>query len=294
MCIRDRFPAGQTSWRFVDAAHTFQNGTFPFPETIDASNMNGGVNFVGVKIGDVNESASPNNLLGTDTRTFAGDLVFQLEDKQVQVGEEFTVDFKAKDFNNTLGYQFTLGFDKTKVDFVDVKSNLTNLDESNFGLALLEEGAITTSWNTNEAVRVEDNATLFSVTFTATETANISDIVNINSRYTIAEAYNGSDLYDVALAFNGEVASDKFEVYQNTPNPFKEVTTIGFNLPEAATTTLKIFDVSGKVLRLVEVEGAKGYNMVELNRSELSATGVLYYQVETASHTATMKMILVD
>ena len=99
------FPGTQKSWRFVDAEHDFANGTFPFPETIDVtgywSNLNLSGDFVGVKIGDVNGSATPNLLLGTDTRTFDGDLVFQLEDKQVQAGEEFTIDFNAKDFNNT-------------------------------------------------------------------------------------------------------------------------------------------------------------------------------------------------
>jgi len=65
-------------------------------------------------------------------------------------------------------------------------------------------------------------------------------------------------------------------------------------LPAAATATLNVYDVSGKVLTSLEVEGTKGYNSVELNRASLSATGVLYYQVETANHTATMKMIIVD
>ena len=226
-------------------------------------------------------------MLGTDTRNFDGNLVFQLEDKQVKAGEEFTIDFNAKDFNNTLGYQFTLGFDKA--EFVDVATNLTNLDEANFGFTMLEEGVITTSWNSPKAVNVEDNATVFSLTFTATETANISDIVSINSRYTKTEAYgaNGSELYNVALSFNGAIAINDFALYQNTPNPFKNVTTIGFNLPVATTATLKVFDLSGKVLRSLEIEGTKGYNSVELNRAALSATGVLYYQVETADHTAT-------
>jgi len=287
--------SNNNSWRFVASNYAFADATNPFaevfPETVNLSTSSA-TDFVGVKVGDVNGSASPNSLLGTDTRTFNGDLVFSLKDKQVQAGEEFTVDFTAKDFNNTLGYQFTIGFDNA--EFVDVATNLTNLNEGNFGLELLEEGVITTSWNSHEAVNIEDDATVFSLTFTATATANISDIVSINSRYTQAEAYNGSDLYNVALAFNGEVATNDFALYQNTPNPFKSVTTIGFNLPTASTATLRVFDVSGKVLTSVEVEGAKGFNSVELNRSTLSATGVLYYQVETANHTATMKMILVD
>ena len=292
--IDSEFPGTQTSWRFVKAAHDFANGTFPFPEVIDASTMQGGVDFVGVKIGDVNESASPNSLLGTDTRTFVGNLAFELEDKQVAKGEQFTVDFKVDDFTNTLGYQFTLGFDKTKIDFVDFTTDLTNLEESNFGFTMLEEGFITTSWNNHEAINVENNTTLFSLTFTANETANISGLFNINSRYTQAEAYDGSELYNVVLAFNGEVAEDKFELFQNTPNPFKELTTIGFNLSEATTATLKIYDVSGKVLKMMELEGVKGYNSIEMNRAKLGNKGVLYYQLETANHTATKKMILVD
>ena len=168
------------------------------------------------------------------------------------------------------------------------------MDESNFGLTLLDEGVITTSWNSNKAVDVANDETVFSLTFTANEAVTVSEILNINSRYTVAEAYNGSDLYDVAIAFDGQVVASDFALYQNTPNPFKDVTTIGFNLPTATTATLRVYDVSGRVLTLVEVDGAKGYNSVELNRSQLDATGVLYYQVETADHTATLKMILVD
>jgi len=178
----------------------------------------------------LNGSAEVDELLGSvDTRTFDGDLVFHLEDKQVQVGEEFTVDFKAKDFNNTLGYQFTLGFDNNKVEFVDLATNLTKMDTDNFGLTMLEEGIITTSWNTHEAVDVANDETVFSLTetvfsltFTATEAITVSEILNINSRYTIAEAYNGSDLYDVAITFDGLVVSNDFKLYQNIPNPFTE------------------------------------------------------------------------
>ncbi|MEM6966743.1 MAG: T9SS type A sorting domain-containing protein, partial [Bacteroidota bacterium] len=80
----------------------------------------------------------------------------------------------------------------------------------------------------------------------------------------------------------------------NTPNPFKAETLIGFNVPEAGEVTVKIFDVSGRILRMMEMDAAKGYNSVNINRAELDATGVLYYQVETATETATKKMIIVD
>ena len=288
--------ANNDSWRFVASNYAFPDVTNPwsevFPETVNLETSNA-TDFVGVKIGDVNGSASPNSLLGTDTRTFDGNLVLNIEDTKVAAGEEFAVDFKASDFNNMLGYQFTLAFENA--EFVDVTTSLEKLGTENFGLSMVEEGIITTSWNTATPVKMNDDAVLFTLTFKATAATQLSEVLSLSSRYTVAEAYTSNeDLYNVALSFNGEVATADFKVYQNTPNPFKEVTTIGFNLPAAATTTLRVFDVTGKVLTSMEVEGAKGYNMVELNRGQLSATGVLYYQVETANHTATMKMILVD
>jgi len=289
--------ASNTSWRFIDKDYVFLNPNNPlvedFPEhvALDGSTFDP-VNFVATKVGDVNGTAIPNQLLGTDTRTFNGKLALQAASEKVAAGETFTVDFRAKDFSNIAGFQFTLGFENA--DFVDVTSNLSGMSAANFGLTKLSEGVITASWNSNKGVTVSDNEVLFTITFIANANLNTTDAIAINSRYTEAEAYNGSDLFDVVLEFNGAEAANGFELYQNTPNPFKAETLIGFNMPEAGSVTLKVFDVSGRILRLVEMDAAKGYNSVNLSRADLDATGVLYYQVETATETATKKMIIVD
>ena len=291
--------SNNTSWRFVDANYIFNNPNNPlaesFPEYVDLDGTSSApVNFTAIKIGDVNGTASPNSLLGTETRTMDGKLALQAKATAVAAGETFTVDFTAKDFNNIAGYQFTLGFDNSVVEFVDVTSNLEGLTADNFGLTKTGEGVITTSWNSNKGVNVENNEVLFSVTFVANANVSTQDVININSRYTTSEAYNGSDLFDVVLEFNGTETANGFELYQNTPNPFKAETLIGFNLPEAGEVTLKVFDVSGRILRLMEIDAAKGFNSVNVNREGLNATGVLYYQLETATETATRKMIIVD
>ena len=61
---------------------------------------------------------------------------------------------------------------------------------------------------------------------------------------------------------------------------------------EAAT--ISIYDVSGKMLKVIEGDFAKGYNQVSVTRSELAGSGVLYYQLDTDNDSATMKMIIVD
>jgi hypothetical protein len=52
--------------------------------------------------------------------------------------------------------------------------------------------------------------------------------------------------------------------------------------------------VTGKVLRVVEGDYAKGYNEVTMKRNEISATGVLYYQLDTDKYTAAKKMIVME
>jgi uncharacterized membrane protein len=251
-----------------------------------------------VKVGDVNGSAIPNSLVGGEDRTTVADLVFNIDNQTMVAGEEYTVDFKATDFDNIMGYQFTMSFDTDAVEFVDMTAgNLTKLSEGNFGLNKVNEGVITTSWNNTDATALNNNEVVFSVTFMAKSAAQVSDVITVNSRYTAAEAYNAElELMGVAVEYNNEngTVAAGFDLYQNTPNPFKAETVIGFNLPVAGNASLKVYDVAGRVLKMVEGDFAKGYNEVSLNRSELTATGVLYYTLETATDSATKKMIIVE
>ena len=292
-----------TSWRFVDADYVFSDVNNPwasiFPEVTNINELTANeiADYVGVKVGDVNGTASANGLVGGEDRSTVGDVVFALDNQKMVAGKEYTVEFKASDFANVTGYQFTLSFDQDAVEFVDVNAgNLTQLSDANFGLSKVNDGVITTSWNNADAISMKNNESVFSVTFTAKSNAQLSDVLSVSSRYTAAEAYNAElELMGVAIEYsNSTVAATGFDLFQNTPNPFKDETVIGFSLPEANTASLKVYDVTGRVLKSVEGEFAKGYNEVTLNRSELSATGVLYYTLESANDSATKKMILVD
>ena len=295
--------ANNTSWRFVAADYIFADPTNPFASTFPSSqNINDLVtdmvgDFIGIKTGDVNGSAIPNQLAAQgDSREGLDDLVFQVDNKKLTAGEQYTVDFKAKDFVNVLGYQFTLQFDPNQLDFVDFeKGELSNLNASNFGIHL-REGVITSSWNAQKAANVSDDAVLFSLTFEAKTSVNLSKAISLNSNFTISEAYSQNEsLLNLALDFkegNTLAENASFELFQNQPNPFKSTTLIGFTLAEAAQANLTIYDVAGRVLKTVEGDFVIGYNEINLDRSELQSSGVLYYQLSTGTQTATKKMIL--
>ncbi len=305
-----------TSWRFVDKNQTFADANNPFAEGIqefyNVNDLDGDlddVDFVAVKVGDVNNTVTPNNAISTDDRNSTNHLTFVVEDFVLEPGQIHSVSFKANDFTNILGYQFTLEFDNQALEFLEMNSGAIDVTNNNFGFELLDEGILTTSWNdTSEKQEGQaknttawENQTLFTLTFRANTNKHLSDLLSIQSNITLAEAYRiheGDDLHDpeimgVELQFNhSEVQSDEFQLYQNSPNPFSEETTIGFNLPEASEATLTVYDVSGKTLKVVSGNFNEGYNQIRIKSNELRGSQVLYYRLESLTGTATMKMII--
>jgi len=282
-----------TSWRFIDAKHEFTSANPAaenFDEFMSINNLDGemlDVNFIAAKIGDVNGTATANSLLGAESRNVNGTLNLNVTDRAVKAGQTVTVDFTSADIASAQGYQFTMDF--AGLDLVELKEGVAKA--ANFNTNIADRGVLTTSWN-GEATA---NEVLFSLTFTATTNGLLSELISVNSDLTVAEAYNNAgELMNVALDFNTTNVSAAFGLNQNTPNPFNGETVIGFNLPEAGAATLKVMDAQGKVLTVIEQDGVKGYNQVTINAKTLGATGVLYYQLESADNIATKKMIIIE
>jgi len=245
-----------------------------------------------VKIGDVNMDNDPSRSAGRSGKS----LVFKVEDTEMIAGNQYKVDFKAGNFTDISGYQFTLNFNQQIANVVSVEGGALDLDDSNFGLNRIEEGFLTTSWNASEGITMPEDEVLFTVVFEATQAASLSEVMTANSRVTDAEAYNSADqVHAVSLTFESDAIVDGgFALYQNNPNPFNEKTQINFNLPEAMSASITVYDVTGKVLQTVKGDYAKGINMVSLTRKDLGTLGVLYYQLDTETFTATKKMVVIE
>jgi hypothetical protein len=151
--------------------------------------------------------------------------------------------------------------------------------------------------NSGKAINVA-GSDLFELRFLSKQSSDISSEIQLSSKYTTAAVFNDDGEYNVALSVlsdNGSIVnSASFELYQNEPNPFRAITSIGFNLPEASNATLRIMDISGKELRVIKDNFNRGYNEINLDLSSLGVNGVLYYQLETATNAATMKMIVIE
>ncbi len=306
--INDDFP-NNTSWRFVDKAYQFPNPNDPwqetFPEIINLNNLSAttdDADFVAVKIGDVNGSAVPNNNFGggIDERS-GGMLKFNTLDNYVAAGETVNILLTAENFTDVYGFQFTIDFDVEKLEFVSVlPTEMT--DEENYGLSLLEEGAVTALWFETHMVTLDEDAPIISLLFEVNSGCNLADVINISSRFTPAEAYIGEtmDAWDIELGFDSQVTAandllqDEFALYQNIPNPFTEKTTIGFDLPNNGDANLTIYDTAGRIVQSVEGNYNKGYNEIILSGKDLPKNGILFYKIEFEGKSAVRQMTVID
>jgi hypothetical protein len=288
--VYTEFP-NNDSWRFVDATQTFAdaNDPFPFTEALTLT-LNGNVtdqNFRGVKIGDASGSAIANSLIAAGTRS-AGTLSLEISDMALNAGSVVTVPVRGANFSDIAAYQFTM--DVRGLELTGVQSGAIEVSSENF--AQLNANTITTAWNTTTAIDASD--VLFTMTFKATASGQLSEALAISSRVTQSVAYTGNNSQlDIALSFNG-VSANEFALFQNEPNPFDNVTKIGFQLAKSGAATLTVFDVTGKTVSVVRGEFNKGYNEIRMNKSDLNASGVLYYQLESGDFTATKKMVIVE
>ncbi|MBK7695298.1 MAG: T9SS type A sorting domain-containing protein [Saprospiraceae bacterium] len=288
------------SWTFVPAGYVFPDANNPWNAPRTSSLMldnNKVVDFVAVKMGDVTNDARASNASNTQSRT-NGVLNIEVDEKSVVAGESYKVSFKSSDFNNISGYQFTLKYDKSSLIFEGMEGGVLKATEANFGTNRLNEGIITTSWNSNKGESFGKDAELFTLVFKATRNGKVSQMFAITSDVTKAQAYNASEeVKEVRMGVRtdkGVVEGGVFELYQNEPNPFSKETVVRYRLPEASAVKLTVYDVTGKVVRVYELKGQKGLNSYQISKGDLNATGLLYYQLDATNHTATKRMLVVE
>ena len=85
----------------------------------------------------------------------------------------------------------------------------------------------------------------------------------------------------------------KFSLLQNYPNPFNPVTTIYYQLPTSGEVTLQVFDVHGRLIKmLVKGRQSGGSHRAAFNAQGL-ASGVYFCRLTMARVKETRKMVLV-
>ena len=289
--VYTEFP-NNTSWRFVDADHTFADTSNPFPfnEVVGYNDVDHNIadaDFIAVKIGDVNETVVLSNAQNTADNRSVKKVSLDLATAKIE-NDLQKFDLSMTNDELVLGMQFTLEYNADDIQIADITSEYLEVSEANF--AQIEAGVMTFSWNDIDGVALATGQNLLTIEYTS---LNSNSSIAISSSITQAEMYTVENNTTVVKGIElKQVGDSQFALHQNVPNPFKTETVIQFQLPEASKATINIFDANGKILFALTDEYSKGLNEVIIDGNQLQHSGILYYQLNSYTNSATKKLIV--
>jgi len=286
-----------SSWRFMDTGHQFTDPTNPyqFADKVVLSGIDyntAGIDFMGIKIGDVNETAT----YGIQQKNTEGRSVVELLQNTVtgKSGQEVEVLIETnQSLQQFFGLQMSLYVSPELGTITNIHSPL-QLENEHINWNMVDQGIVNLSWNDIQGTDI--SGTLATIKVKLTKDVSNASLIGLAENQIKSEIYmsEGNQILPYGVRIGQQsVESNEFQVYQNIPNPFAEKTSIGFVLPEQGSATLTVYDVTGKVIYTKEGQFEKGVNYFELDNNLLGLPGVMYYKVDSKGNSATRKMIMI-
>lgn len=291
LSIIDEFP-DTPSWKFIRADFEFSDPQNPFadvvPDQISLSNNNNQFpsldnRFVAIKMGDMNNSVSLDSYAGNRARVEPQKIF--IESNLTKEQQFYTLSLESTTSAIVSGIQFALEFDETVFEFSEL-IGLLPFEASHYSV---EEGIFRVSWSQPNEILLQEGEIFLELTFIAKSPVSSDLLPKLSATYLTPELYlsNGATRTIELATLSPEHTS--LQVYQNFPNPFSTTTNIPFFLPTEGLVRLDIFDKGGRLIWRTESFFNKGQNHFSLSRS-LPASGVYFYQLESASGVVTKKM----
>ncbi|HPS64499.1 MAG TPA: aryl-sulfate sulfotransferase [Ignavibacteria bacterium] len=105
-----------------------------------------------------------------------------------------------------------------------------------------------------------------------------------------AYRYSWNDIMTPVI--NPTEIAKSYALYQNYPNPFNPVTTIKFQIPDNGNVSLRIFDITGRMVDEI-ASGFYPKGIYEVNwNAEKFSSGIYFYMLRAGNVMLTQKMIL--
>lgn len=166
----------------------------------------------------------------------------------------------------------------------EISINRYAVERSQDGVTFAEIGSVNAKGNTDTTARY----------------AYYDNIGSLGSAlYRIRQITNdGGQTTTPLITFNINSVNGKyfspltFELQQNFPNPFNPTTTIQFQLPFSAKTTLTVYDILGRTISTMINENLQAGRHSVLWDSSNVASGIYFYRLTSGTYVDTKKMIV--
>ncbi len=278
-------PNGQRPWRFVSQSNPFldPSNPFPFNESIDLNDILSDVDnldFVGVKIGDVNGDAFLMNLNQTaQNRNQDPVVINSIEQELISGGSQ--IDFYLDREIQMHGFQIKFEIESGK--FNSLIPGIATIENANF---VLRGKELIVSWNNLQALHTQSSDKLFSIIMEEGKNLSINDESlkaeiydeRLNSYALKLEKTNLTEIEDEIFSFNA------------FPNPFIDQFHLNIFLSESKLVDLQIYDNQGRCRYSKTFQGIKGFNEFEIASQDLPV-GIYFGKIHTGGFTKGIKLI---
>jgi hypothetical protein len=139
----------------------------------------------------------------------------------------------------------------------------------------------------------KDNKVL--VWSSAGNTFSNAEVLSVDAELVSVTAVD-RDSRELETTITAKVAPSSFALHAAYPNPFNPFTNLSFNLPEAMSYSLRIYNVAGQLVRTLDGVGSQNLNVVTWDGKDNSgsevSSGVYFYKLTAAGFSATEKMVM--
>ena len=277
------------SWRFVVADYVFpdERKPFDFTEDIVINNLQKNLydlDWIGVKIGDINNSAIPNS---TKSRIRTKDFVdISMPDLTVHEGDRIDVPLYVD--KELFGLQVSLDLDGLEIEGVEgLSPQFYHLDKSASKIRIVYHSE---SELPQASIVLQVKSNLH---------GQLSELITLGYDRIPEVVYGDLSIASVHLSFDkGIELSEKAReasLYQNQPNPFTGETVIQFEIPRAGEVAISFFSSSGQLIYSVTDVYGLGVNAIQLSRSDLQLLdGIIFYRMAYEGQVVTRRMVIHD
>ncbi len=284
------------SWRFISDDYNFLDPVNPWAESfeedyvINTLTNDMVIDFIGVKIGDVNNSVEMAQ--SDDVELSSGEVNFEFVHPAMEQGEISTIELYADSYNEIRGWQGTFEFDPAKFEVVTINGLALNVSaEKHSYTARQDEGWWTMSYDSDEAAAVKADEALVEIIVRAkSQITATDDLVQVTSSRTKAEAYNGS--LDKLELTGARGKAEIAEILAINPNPWVNEAMITFNLPQAGAARFEFFDVNGRLIYYKEGSYSNGLHEMKITRGDLNVNGLIYVRMYTTDGISEYRTII--
>jgi len=286
------YPNEVPAWRFVPKTFEFPNPMNPFetefPSAITIENLSSprqNLDFVAIKMGDLNLTAAPNLANLADSRNLES-ITLTYENKQIPANTEILIPFTMETMEQIAGYQLGIGYEAQLMELTGViPGQLKGFDYQE------AQGLVKMAWIAPTLSEMEyptelSNRSLFTLRFLTKSKVQLKDVLRLNQKNLPAEAVN----YD----FNQKPIKLKFKEALPTiidlkvfPNPTSSKLFVQWQAPPSSEGhTLYLFDNLGH--EILEITAST--NMITLNLEGLS-NGMYYVQIGKGKNNVSSRFI---